>query len=645
MSDISIPGVSNKYQTQEMIKAIMDAERIPLNRLEDRKESYVQEKEVWQQVNRTIDRVRESARKLYGFQNPFQNLIASSSQEKALTATASRAASEEKASIEVVQEARADRFASRSLPGDYRIPEGTYRFRVGDEEVSVQFRGGDLDAFSKALNRRGTGVLTSSVVRDTFDTKVLVLSGLKTGAGNRLFFDDAAKKMAIDIGILEERIESSFSVQPEKPVEPGSEARIPINQPFGGSREITLRYSVENLSRDSYTPPEPPPGPELTAPEGISFEGVTIRSSPSEVDIPEWTPPPPPPYSESASVFSIDGTSLPDISGQNEEKTITLSAGELPQTLGALTIDNRGNTHRRITIHDISITDPSDRGDAIPASPVSTASDAVIKIDGIEVRRPDNEIDDVISGVTLNVRGPSDGPVEILIEPDREAIKDDIIAFVGSYNQLMTRINIVTDGNESVINEIEYFTDDERETAFEQLGIFRGDTTFMQLKNRLRQIVMTPYETSAAEQLSMLSQIGISSTSAGIGGGVDASRMRGYLEINEGQLDEALNSDRLPAIKELFGIDTDQDLVVDTGVGYDIDQYTTYYVRTGGLIATRISGINQRIERTDNDIERMELSLEDKEQQLRIKYGQMESALGTMEENSRALENLNRSGQ
>jgi flagellar hook-associated protein 2 len=209
----------------------------------------------------------------------------------------------------------------------------------------------------------------------------------------------------------------------------------------------------------------------------------------------------------------------------------------------------------------------------------------------------------------------------------------------------MTRVNIVTDGNESVVNEIEYFTDDEREEALEQLGIFRGDTTFMQLKNRLREIVMTPYETSAAERLSMLSQIGISSNSSGIGGGVDARRMRGYLEINESQLDEALNSDRLPAIKELFGTDSDQDLVVDTGVGYDIDQYTTYYVQTGGLIATRISGINQRIERTDNDIERMELSLEDKEQQLRIKYGQMESALGTMEENSRALENLNRSGQ
>jgi flagellar hook-associated protein 2 len=645
MSDISIPGVSNKYQTQEMIKAIMDAERIPLNRLEDRKETYVQEKAVWQQVNRTIDRVRESARKLYGFQNPFQNLIATSSQETSLTATASRAASEEKASIEVVQEARADRFASRSLPGNYKIPEGTYRFRVGDEEVSVPFRGGDLNAFSNAVNRRGTGVLASSVVRDTFDTKVLVLGSLKTGAENRLFFDDAAKEMAIEIGILEERIESSFSVQPEKPVEPGSETRIPIQQPFRGARQMTLRYSVENLSRDSYTPPNPPPGPELTAPEGISFEGLSIRSSPSEVDIPEWTPPPPPPYSESTSIFSIDGTPLPDISGQNEQKTITLSAGELPQNLEALTVDNRGNTHRRITIHDISITDPSDRGDATPASPVSTASDAIIKINGIEVRRPDNEIEDVISGVTLNVRGPSDGPVDILIEPDREAIKDDIIAFVGSYNQLMTRVNIVTDGNESVVNEIEYFTDDEREEALEQLGIFRGDTTFMQLKNRLREIVMTPYETSAAERLSMLSQIGISSNSSGIGGGVDARRMRGYLEINESQLDEALNSDRLPAIKELFGTDSDQDLVVDTGVGYDIDQYTTYYVQTGGLIATRISGINQRIERTDNDIERMELSLEDKEQQLRIKYGQMESALGTMEENSRALENLNRSGQ
>lgn len=622
----------------------MDAERIPLNRLEDRRETYVREKEVWQLVNRTVDRLRESARKLYGFQNPFQSLIASSSQENAVTAAADRQAVEDKISIEVVHEAKADRFASRSLPDDYRVPEGTYRYRVGDEEVSVSFRGGDLDSFAAAVNRRGNGVLSASVVRDTFDTKVLVLGGLKTGAENGLYFDDAAKAAAVDMGILEERPESSFSISPGETVEPGAEGSIRLGQSISGTKQLNIRYSVENLPKDSYIPPSPPPGPDLSSPDGAVLDDISVQSVPSQVELPPWEPPPPPPYSESASVFSIDGTRLPDIQENDGEKTITLTADELPSSLGSLTVDNSGNTHRRITVSEINITDPAERGDAAPVRPVSTASDALIRMDGIEIRRPDNVIDDIVAGVTLTIKGPSDGEAEITVEPDRETIKNDIIAFVGSYNQLLTRINIVTDTNESVIDEIEYFTDDEREEALAQLGMFQGDTTFMQLKNRLREIVMTPYSTSAEERLSMLSQIGISSNSGGFGGGVDARRLRGYLEINEERLDQALGSDLLPAIKELFGKDSDADLVVDTGVGFDLDQYTTYYVRTGGLIATRISGINQRIDRTDNDIEKMEVDLERKEQQLRVQYGQMESALGAMEENSRALENLNRSG-
>jgi len=645
MSDLSIPGVNSKYKTDEMIKAIMDAERIPLNRLEDRKEEYKQQKDAWQVINRTIDRFRDSAKKLYGFQNPFQNLVADSSQENALTATAGRQAEEATSAVEVIQVASADRFASASLPNDYHVPEGTYRFRVGDEEVSVKFRGGDLDSFAQAINRRGTGLLAASVVRDTFDTKVMVISSLKTGEENKLFFDDATKALALDMGMLEEAVEDSFSLTPNKTAEPGERQTVDINHALTGKQQLSVTYTVENLPKEAYSPPSPPSGPSLSPPEGVTYEGITIQNSESQVEVPPWQPPPPPPYSESKDIFSIDGNALSPISGEDTEATIVLGRNELSDFPKKLEINNGGNTNRRITVKKIAITDPEVRGDASPAHAISAASDSIIKIEGIEVRRPDNEIDDVIPGITLHVKAPSDGPVDIHIEPDRETIKNDIIAFVGSYNQLLTRINIMTDTNESIIDEIEYFTDDERKAAQDQLGIFQGDTTFMQLKNRLQQLIITPYKTSADNRLSMLNQIGISTNSSGFGGGVDQKRLRGYLEINEAKLDEVLKSDLLPAIKELFGRDSDGDLVVDSGVGYAMDQYTSYYTQTGGLIATRVSGLNERIDDTDNDIKEMEDDLERKEQQLKVKYGQMESALSTMQENSRALNNLNNSGQ
>lgn len=641
MSDLSIPGVSNKYNTSEMIKAIMDVEKLPLNRLEERKSEFESQRQVWQQVNRTIDAFRESARTLYGFENPFQNLLASSSQESALTATASRQAEESVHTLEVVKAATVDKLASASLSEEFTIPEGEYAYKIGDEEVSIDFRGGTLDDFSRAVNRRGKGVLAASVIRDTFATKVLVLSGLKTGEENKLFFNDKARELGIEMGMLQRQMENSFSVSPGKVIDPGEKEEIPVGTSLSGSQTMKIRYQVENIPRDEYKAPEPPPGPSLDAPEGISLEGISINSEASSVVLPQWTPPPPPPYSESKQILSIDGKALEAISGEDGIFTMEIDASDAGGTISSLQVDNSGNTHRKVSVESITVEDRASRGDVTPARAVSTAGNAVLKLEGIEIERSSNEIDDIIPGVTFNLRGPSDGPVEISIEPDKEQIKERLIQFVGTYNQLVTKLNILTSSNENVVNEIEYFTDEEREEALDQLGLFQGDSTFIQLKNRLQQIISAPYETSADNRLSMLSQIGISTNSSGFGGGLDARRLRGYLEINEGVLDSTLDSDLVPAIRELFGRDSDGDLVVDTGLGYEADQYTTFYTRTGGLIATRISGINQRIQRADNDIEAMEVDLDRKEQQLRIKYGQMESALSTMEENSRALDNLN----
>jgi flagellar hook-associated protein 2 len=204
---------------------------------------------------------------------------------------------------------------------------------------------------------------------------------------------------------------------------------------------------------------------------------------------------------------------------------------------------------------------------------------------------------------------------------------------------VLTEINILTSNQESVIEEISYFEEGEREAAREKLGLFQGESTFMQLKNRIQRIVASPYETSAGDRLSMLSQMGISTNASGFGGSVTRSRLRGYLEVDESQLDSVLES-RLPAVKQLFGRDTDGDMVVDSGLAYEMNQYVRNYTQTGGVIATRISGIENRISETNEDINDFKDRLERKEQDLQRKYGRMESNLGQLEKSQQAIENF-----
>ena len=238
-------------------------------------------------------------------------------------------------------------------------------------------------------------------------------------------------------------------------------------------------------------------------------------------------------------------------------------------------------------------------------------------------------------------RADPDEEVDIKVEPDIESAKDEIIKFVYNYNQAMTQILILSTDNTDIVNEIEYFNDEEREKAMEELGTFRGDITLMQLKNRLRRITSSPYSTSLERELSMLSQIGIS-TNAGVGGGgsVNISKLRGYLEINEDVLDQALRT-KSPAIKELFGQDTDGDLVVDSGVGYEMDSFLNPYIQTGGILSNKISQLDSNIADTNDDIDDYKEYLADYEADMKRKYGTMEGMLNQLESTSSSLDSFN----
>jgi flagellar hook-associated protein 2 len=329
---------------------------------------------------------------------------------------------------------------------------------------------------------------------------------------------------------------------------------------------------------------------------------------------------------------------LPDLKDTEAEQHFSIPYSLTGSTISSIDIKNV-NTHRQIIIRGIKVTNPDARAGFEAINPAGTALDAKLEIDGIPIIRETNSIDDLIQGVTLNINKTSDKVVEIEIMPDKESIKDGIISFVGYYNQVLQNIHILTSNDESVIGELEYLSDEEKEDARNNLGTFQGDMTFSQLKNRMQRIAMEAYRTSAGRDLSLLSQIGISTNSSGFGGGVNKSKLRGYLEINEDTLDEALSSDIQP-IKDLFGRDTDGDFIIDTGAAYEMDRYINSYTQIGGLVASRISGIDTQINRTERSIRDMESKLDDKELELKIKFGRMEAALKTMEQSSSAIENF-----
>ncbi len=678
MSDISIPGVTSRFNTEKMIEDLMKVERVPLQRMEKSVENLQNERTYWQDVGRFMTSLRESTRVLYSFQNPFNERIASSSNESALTGTAERGAVEQERFFTIKQAAAADRFLSAPLGNDFKVPDGNYSFSIGEDEISFNYRGGSLHDFAEAVNRRGRDKIKAGVLTVQPGTKSLIIESLVTGASQKLGFSGTAETFALESGMIEKVSDSARnitlsqeSVRIQNAANPGavsfgsgtltagaeSSVTIPIGSALPNQNALTLEFEIATRVRDDADSAlaGPPPGPSIPDTGSVSYGGIVIESDNSTVPLPAYIPPEPPKRVDDMQVLFLtfsDGTNaaLPPIHDSASFDTYQYNLGDAAGEKTVVSIDllNK-NTNRDVSIRNITMFDPAVSGGFKPLQAVSQAQDAVVLMDGIEIRRPTNTIDDLIPEVTLRVHRPTDDPVSISVEPDRESIKDAIYTMVGTYNQLMADINVLrantntlNRNDEAIINELTYLTDDERTAMKEKAGAFSGDTTLNQLKNTMQRITTSPYPTVDEQEVALLSQIGIGTDVRRSGiGGYSASRLRGYLEIDEKVLDAVL-ADHLPAVQQLFGQDTDGDMIVDSGIAFSLDGLMRSYVETGGIISLKTGTIDSKISQEQRRIETMDKQLANREADLKRQYGAMEGAYNRMESTASSLDQFSR---
>jgi len=666
MSDVYIPGVRSRFNSERMIEDLMNLERIPRDRVQQQVDILQVQRGYWQEVGRRINALRDSARALYSFQNPFNERIGRSTDENVITASATREAAEQTMRFSVKQVASADRFISQPLEERTRIDAGNYTFTVGNDEISIAFRGGTLRDFVETINRRGRDKVAASLIAVQPGTRSLLIESKLTGSANRLGFSGDAADLVTRIGMMEVSNETQRNIDVNEnsvrssgdnaanvtiadgalQVSPRAAAAIPVNIQVSDNSPLVLRLETKTrVDSDSAVGTPPPPGPSVPA-GSVTYSGITIQNEPSQVPAPEIAVPAPPVRNDDMNVLHLvfsDGTTarLPAITDSSSFTARQYNLTDVARGKTIVSFDIRNeNTHREVSVGKIEVLDPtSTTGGLRPLNAVSAARDAIISMEGIDIIRSSNSIDDLIPGVTLNVRGLSERPVELNVVADTEAIKETIISFVGNYNRLMAEINVLTRRDDRVIDELTYLTADERTSMRERLGVFSSDSSLNTFRNNLQRVVTAPYPTSLERDLSLLAQIGIS-TNAQRSSAYDPSRLRGYLEINERELDAALEN-MVPAIKELFASDTTGDLLADTGVAFNVDSLVRPFVETGGIISLKTSTIDSRITRDERRVATLDRQLATREQELRIQYARMEAAYARMEQMSNSLDNFN----
>ena len=647
MSDVYVPGLRSRFDSEKTIQDLMRLERVPKDRAEENVSRLEAQKSYWQDVGRRMTSLRESARSLYSFQNPFSDRLARSSDESALTATAMRETNEQIRNFTIKQIAQADRFLSEPLENSFRVESGNYSFTVGKDEISFDFRGGTLKEFVDILNRRGRDKIQASLIAVKPGTNSLLIESKVTGAENRMSFSGAAEALGLKTGMVELANDSRQRIEGDYQINAGENSSIRAPQGINAAANLVLRYDTTTTVRptEPWTIPRPPPGPSIPTIGSISYGGIVIQSEASTVSLPPWEPPPPPRRVDDMDMVSLSLSNgnvvlLPPVTDSTSWKTNEYALGGLPAGVKIVSIDVMNyNTHRDVSLRNIQVLDPNAIGGIKPLNPVSTAQDAIITMEGIEIQRPGNAINDLLPGITLTLKNPTEKPVNLTIEPDREGVKNAIVSLIVNYNLLMAEINILTRTDTRVLDELTYLSKEEKDNYQKRLGAFQADSTLNQFRNVLQRTVTSPYPTSLDRELSLLSQIGIGSD-IGRGGastGYDATRLRGYLEFDEKTLDAAIAT-KLVAIKELFGSDTSGDLLVDTGIAYNLETLARPYVETGGIISLKTGTADSRIGSEQRRIDTFDRQLAAKEAELKSQYAQMESAYSRMERMAQSLD-------
>lgn len=221
------------------------------------------------------------------------------------------------------------------------------------------------------------------------------------------------------------------------------------------------------------------------------------------------------------------------------------------------------------------------------------ATDALIRVDGIDATSADNTFEDVIQGSTITVEGESQNgeTATMRIAEDNSLVRKNIDGFVKAYNNVM-----------GLLKE-----------ASAEGAQFQGDATVRSIENQ-----MSRFLSSESGGLSMFNA----------GFGID--------EDGKLQQENTLTSVSEVA-EERFG-DFEKLFAGEGGLATRIESYVETYTSFTGSLQSRTDSLNNRLDRIDDQRAQLDQRLEKLENSLRQKYAGLDSLLGRMQAVSSRLD-------
>ena len=254
-----------------------------------------------------------------------------------------------------------------------------------------------------------------------------------------------------------------------------------------------------------------------------------------------------------------------------------------------------------------------DNGDAMEL--VTEAKDAKLTVDGSDYTRSSNDINDIITGVTLDLKNVSkdDQSEQLTLTPDTSAVKDAVKDFVDKYNALT---KLTSAASKYVKNDTSGLADDQVATPSGQSGILMGDSTLRGMVSEIRDAVNGTYGSGDAD-ISALADLGIK---------VDAAT--GNMTLDESKLDKAI-ADNPDAIKNMFVGSNG-----DTGMASSLNDIVTRYIgdpddsskkKDDSIIEMATDDLNAQVKLMDAQIDKTQKLIDAQVERYRVQFQNLDA--------------------
>ncbi|MEJ5285263.1 MAG: flagellar filament capping protein FliD [Brevinematales bacterium] len=653
---VPLPGMKEKFDTEDVIQKLLYVKQLPIEKKKLEIEDYKIENEIIKDIVKYLRNLDDKSKRLYDYQTPFKEMQGISPDENIIEIFASRKAKKQDYKIKINEIAKPDSFMSDPVERNKILPPSEFTIKIGKDEIKITFKGGTIYNLYEILKNAAPEILETRIVNDTPTTAILVISGKNTGAENKITFSGKLDTL-LNIGILKKSDEKKFekniyfdnvnvlsgeplitknavSMTPSSKIEKSVKEQIKENYFLSLNVEFNI-FTEDKKEKTFFTNGNG----DLVLMESVAVSNVIVGGGKLILDITEEEKPKEiiTNFTDFFTIIYSDGSKGSYQFISNANYTFGLPKNK---EIEKIVIENQ-NTDKEVKIANIKIFSTPDDEKFTPKNYITKASDAEFELDGVKIKRKNNNIDDVIDGVTLNLKRETDYPVTVKVDYNYQKIEEAILDWVNAYNQAMEYLHIVTEPN------LDKTPLHERNQENLKKGVFQAENSFISLKNKLRQVAANSYKTKYEREIAVLEQIGIYTKRSGNFSANSEeweSAKMGLLNVDQEKLRSVLKS-RLDGVEELFASDQDGDLVKESGVAVSANQNLMVAIGNGSFTQMRIAANDRRIKDKQKDVEEMTAKLSDYELELRRKYGKMNQALSETEAKQKWLNNQFKSQQ